>query len=216
MQNAQTDEQTEHGVPEHVLSWWIALLEGEAEGSHPLFGNALQARLEEQTLVVSGALPSEAGRRDLDRELRQLAEHRGIAVRNETRVAPDGTEASGLLEQTLVAVYAQELHAKLAIEQVQRNPLLGTVRIRLLQLDGDNATDGGEAAARRHVASSYRDEVRQALEAGQAVVVATADETDTFALRQLLDEETRSLQVLVMPPVVAADPATGAAEEEQP
>ena len=215
MPETQTDEQTEPEVPEHVLSWWIALLEGEAEGSHPLFGNALQARLEGQTLVVNGALPSEAGRLDLLRELRQLAEHRSIAVRNETGVAPQGAEASGLLEQTLVAIYAQELHATLAIEQVQRNPLLGAVRVHLLQPSGDRAPDAVDALSRHHVALTYREEVRQALEAGQAVVVATVDETAAFALRQLLDEETRSLQVLVMPPIVAADRATVTAEEEQ-
>lgn len=216
MQDTPTAQPAQLEVPEHVMSWWIDLLEGEAEGSHPLFGNALQASLEGQTLVVGGALPSEAGRRDLERELRLVTERRGVAVRNETSVAPEGAEASGLLEQTLVAVYEQELHARLAIDQVQSNPLLGRVRIQMLQPNGDRPADGVAASAQRHDASTYQDEVRQALEDGQAVVVATADETAAFALRQLLDEETRSLHVLVMPPVVSADQATVTAEEEQP
>ena len=92
----------EPAVPEHIISWWIGLLEGAAEGNHPVFGNVLEAKLEEQTLVVSGALPSEAGRRDLERELLLVAERHQLAVRNDTTVAPEGAEKQGLLEQTLV------------------------------------------------------------------------------------------------------------------
>jgi hypothetical protein len=190
-------------VPEHIMSWWIGLLEGAAGGSHPVFGSRIEAKLDEQTLVVSGALPSEAGRRDLERELRMVAQRGQLAVRNDTTVAPEGAETQGLLEQTLVAIYDGALHAKLAVEQIKGNPLLRSVRFQILaprSFEDHGAADGD---SRQHVAPTYRREVQEALAAGQFVVVATVDETDAFILRELLDEDTRSRRVLVMPPIVA-------------
>jgi len=199
----RTRTPAEPEVPEHIMSWWVGLLEGDSEGSHPVFGSRLQAKLEEQTLVVSGDLPSEAGRRDLERELRLVAEGRQLQIQNDTTVAPEGEEEQGLLEQTLVAIYDEELHAKLAVEQVKSNPLLRSVRLQIL----DPQRFGGPAAAdgmsRQHVAPTYRRDVQEAVAAGKFVVVATVDETDAFILRELLDEDTRSRQVLVMPPIIA-------------
>jgi hypothetical protein len=203
MPDRRTQTVNEPEVPEHIMSWWIGLLEGAAEGNHPVFGNVLEAKLEEQTLVVSGALPSEAGRRDLERELLLVAERRQLAVRNDTTVAPEGAEKQGLLEQTLVAIYDEELHAKLAVEQMKGNPLLRSVRFQILDprsFGGPGAVDGD---SRQHLAPTYRREVQEAIAAGQFVVVATVDETDAFTLRELLDEDTRSRQVLAMPPIIA-------------
>lgn len=204
MQDRRSGTTAEPEVPEHIRSWWIDLLEGEEEGSHPLFGNILQAQLKDQTLVVSGALPSEAARRNLERELHLIVEKRGVAVRNDTTVAPEGAERPAILEQTLIAIFEQELHAKLAIEQVEGNPLLRSVCLRLLAADSANRIGEEDAVAREHIAATYQGELRRAIAAGHAILIATADETDAFALRELLDEDTRSLQVLVMPPILAA------------
>jgi len=191
-------------VPEHVTSWWLGVLEGAAEGSHPVFGNTLEAKLEEQTLVVTGALPSEAGLRDLELELRLVAKDRQLSVRNNATVAPEGMEEHGVLEQTLMAIYDQELHAKLAIEQVQKNPLLPSVHLQLLGPGGNGDLGTAATFSRRLIGPTYQRELQRALEAGNSVVIATVDEADAFALRELMDEDTRSLRVLVLPPIIAA------------
>jgi len=64
--------------------------------------------------------------------------------------------------------------------------LVGTRRCR----DGSVRRDHATAAA----------ELDRALDAGRSVIAVAVDETEAFRARELLDEETRSLETLVLPP----------------
>ena len=62
-----------------------------------------------------------------------------------------------------------------------------------------------DAAARiaASLPAAYHDDAQQALAAGRSVLIVTVDETEAFKTRELLDEETRSLKTVVVPPAAA-------------
>ncbi len=189
-------------APEQHLSWWLSALQGQAQAGHPVYGETLHAELQDETLVMTGTVPSEDCRHAVQAELRTLQAHTDIPVRNELTVAEPTGEEPGVLQQTLVATYENATQAKVVAEQLRANPVLDSGRLQLLTPDS-SIGDGDRTEAFRTVTETYRADLDRALEEGHAVLVVTVDETRTFEMRQLLDEETRSLQTLVLPPRVA-------------
>ena len=180
-------------LAEQVRAWWTAALMGNALSPHPVHGEALSVRFDDDTLVLSGYVTTEEELAALHDEL-DIARERGISnVRIDVEIRePPGEQ--GLLAQTLIAIFPNEALARFAFAYVEA---LGRIAHEAVELILP------EAEARARIAAldePYASLVRRHLDRGRAAVLVTVDETEAFHARELLDEETRSLEVVVLPP----------------
>lgn len=174
--------------------WWASILAGLVDDPHPIYGADLDVAFKGGLLRLSGELPSEADRKELLAEARTFvggavdridAEHLSIARNG---------EKPGILDQILIAAFPNREVAEFA-----RDYLVDSRRVqpKLLEiLDAGN----GEAKARRLLPAEFIGNVQRAFKAGDAVLVLRVDETTAFKVRELLDEETRSLWTIATPP----------------
>ena len=180
-------------LAEQVRAWWTAALMGNALSPHPVHGEALSVHFDDDTLVLSGYVTTEAELAALHDEL-NIARERGISdVRVDVEIRePPGEQ--GLLAQTLIAIFANEALAQFALAYVEA---LGRFAHEAAEL----ILPGAEARTRiAALDEPYADLVRRHLDKGRAAVLVTVDETEAFHARELLDEGTRSLEVVVLPP----------------
>lgn len=184
---------------ERARAWWIAVIAGQADQSHPVHGNDVRAHLDGDTLVVAGTVASPDEREEIEREIEHLRlGPLGVArVRNELQVAEGHQEERGLLAQTLTATFATEEQAGFAAGYLEGHAQFHPDLVRTI-------SPGNPKRARALVAAllpeALRQEAEAALAAGQFFLVVTVDEVDAFRARELLDEETHSMQTLVLPP----------------
>ena len=168
---------------------------GAADRPHPEFGDKISARLHRGLLQLSGEVSSAKDRRDLIEEAALLVgsgvddvdARRLRVVRREDR--------PGVLDQRLLSAYRNRKLAEFARDFLSEHRHEEPRSIKII--DPEHPGQAG-------LAGDFEPEVRRALEAGQAVLMLRVDETDAFELRELLDEETRSLWTIAMPP----EPAT--------
>jgi hypothetical protein len=182
---------------DRVRAWWTQVLAGQVDQAHPVQGANLKARLDGDTLVISGTVPSEADRRQIDDEVAHLRGHGVDAVRNELKVEPRGDERPGLLVQTLIGTFETAEQAGFAEGYLQGHAHVDPQHMLVIAADADEAA---HTALRAVLPEAYQEKVKQALAAGRSVLIFTVDETEAFQARELLDEETRSLQTIVLPP----------------
>jgi len=115
-------------------------------------------------------------------------------------VVVDDSGESGLLFQTLVATFENEAPARFAATYLASQSHVRPVAIHTLA-SGTEQSEPAEAAAVRQLLTDERWEVvPKTLAAHGAIAVVTVDETQAFAPREILDEETRSLDTVVLPP----------------
>ena len=62
------------------------------------------------------------------------------------------------------------------------------------------SADVSNEKGRQVIPREYRAQVRDALRKGNTLLVVTVDEVQAFGVRELIDEETRSLMTLTLPP----------------
>ncbi len=181
---------------DQVRAWWVSVLAGQVDQSHPTYSD-LSATIEGDTLVLRGEVPTEADRGEVEHEVEHLLGQGVDAVRNELVVKPDpkAEEKQGLLSQTFVAAYDGPAAAQFASHYLEEHLQGQSAAIRVITPDDD----GGQALAQL-LPEEHREDARRLLRDGRSLVVVTVDETSAFAARELLDEDTRSLQTLVLPP----------------
>jgi hypothetical protein len=184
-------------MQDRVHAWWTAVLAGQADQSHPVHGTDVKARVEGNTLVISGHVASEADRDEIKREADHLKGHGIKRVRDELRVTGGETEERGLLTQTLIGVFETEEQAGFAAGYLEGHAHVATESLQVI-LPGD--TGAGLRVLHALVPETYWPECQKALAAGHALLVVTVDEVDAFKVRELLEEETQSLRTLVLPP----------------
>jgi hypothetical protein len=192
-------------LPDSTRAWWTSVLTGQVASSHPVHGTNLSARVEGDTLVVSGTVATEADRAEIAAETDHLKGHGIASVRNELQVVPEVTDEAGLLVQTLVATFENAEVARLAREYLESHV---HVRPHLLQVISPESAEDGRAELRALLPEAFWEDAGKALDEDRALIIATVDETEAFKARQLLDEETRSLQTLVLPPEAAGNAAS--------
>jgi len=194
---AQTD------LFERSQAWWIAVIAGQSDQSHPMHGSDIRARIDGDTLVVSGVVPTPADRDEIDREVEHLTlGPLGVAhVRNDLRVVRRRREQPGLLAQTLVGLFASEEQAGFAAGYLEGHARLRPQLLRLIAPGPRRRTHALVAAL---LPAAFLADAQAALTAGQFLLVVVVDELDAFIARELIDEETHSLQTLVLPPEPAA------------
>lgn len=188
-----TSAAARRAVRDRVRAWWGEALHGRADSAHPTYGPTISARIDGDTLIVNGTVPREADLRQLADEVRRL-KGRGVKrVRNQLRLAPTEIEVRGLYVQTLLAMYATESQAAYAEGYFEGAAIFTSKVVRLLK-------PGAVAALRASVPSEHWSGGEAALSAGHCILLVTVDETDAFRARELLEEDTRSLLTLALPP----------------
>jgi hypothetical protein len=182
---------------ELIDAWFDTVLAGEADEPHPAFGDRLRVKFTDGRMTLSGELPS---KRDRD-ELLQQARHRiGSGLRaidaGNLRVAKRA-EKRGVLDQTLVAAFAEpdvaELVRNFIIQRSRTTPKLQVV-VTAEEID----------KLRQLLPDDFVEDARKALHKNKALLILRVDETDAFDVRRLLEEDTRSTWTLALPPQVAA------------
>ncbi len=196
-----TDESLDM-LPDSTRAWWTSVLAGQADTSHPVHGANLKTRLEAETLIVSGTVPTEQDRNEIAAETEHLKGHGISTVRNELEVLPEVTDEAGLLTQTLVGIFENAELADFAKGYLEGH---AHVRQQLMKLIAPD--DGADGRTELHVLlpEAFWEDADKALDEGHALLIVTVDETEAFKARELLDEDTRSLQTLVLPPEPASN-----------
>jgi hypothetical protein len=176
-------------------AWWIALIAGQMDESHPLHGERLRASFEDGVLTLSGEMPAQA---DIDILLAKAEEFRahGVSeVRSELSIAETPDEA-GVLVQTLLAAFEGPEHAGLAASFVISH--IHVHAFRQVVVEPGQSLDG-------LLPEDFQQDAEGALGEGRSLLILTVDETAAFAARQLLEEETRSLWTQALPPQPAPE-----------
>lgn len=176
-----------------IQTWWAAVLSGKPAASHPAHAG-VRARLSHGTLLLSGEVTSEAGREEVLREAHLACASTVQEFDDRIAVRAVNVENAGILSQTVFSIFENRAEAERAAEVLRR---LSTVHT-----DSLSVLSEADSAALRAAPEAYRDEVAQALAAGRGVLIATVDETEVLALREVLDQDTSSLNTVVTPPEV--------------
>src|ERR1700730_16573377 len=97
----------EHGASlrEQKQAWWTSVLAGQVDHVYPVPRSRLRSRFEGTTLHLTGTVPSEQDRQEIQADLENLV-GRGISsFECDLKVAGDSDEEPGLLAQTLIGVF---------------------------------------------------------------------------------------------------------------
>lgn len=185
----------ERGLDPKVETWWADVLNGLSPGRHPLQPR-IQATLEDETLTVSGAVGSETELEEVERAARRYCGDAIPHIAFDVRIEPQSDGRHGLLRQVLWASFENCDQATIAADLLRERLSDAISDVAVLERTSDV-----EAS---RIPPSYAEDVEACLNDGRAVLVIEADETDTFFVQEVLDQDTRSLQTTVIPPVVAA------------
>lgn len=189
-------------IGDRVGAWWTSVIAGQADQPHPIHGTKIAAKVESDTLVVRGKVSSQADLDEVREEIEHLAGHGVAHVRVEVEVEEANTREKGLLRQTLVGAFDTEELAGFAAGYLEGHAHVPREAMLLVEADGGDAPQ--DRAALDYLGPPYADQVRATLDAGRTVLIVSVDEVDAFRVRELLDEETRSLETLVLPPQPAS------------
>jgi hypothetical protein len=177
-----------------IRVWWSAVLNGQPAIPHPA-QPGLRARLSHTKLVLSGVVTSEDGRQEVLEEARSYCGGTVEDIEDRIKVPSETDDEAGILSQTVFATFEDNAQAERTAEWLKR---LSTVEADALVVLG--SVDSPDVNS---VPEAYRADVVKALEAGRGVLIATVDETSVLALREVLDQDTASLETVVTPPEVA-------------
>lgn len=173
--------------------WWTQVLVGQTDAPHPVHRDAISVKLHGGVLRISGELESEGERRALIAEARRFIGRGLDDVDTRRLTVKRRNHERGILEQTIIAAYS---HPELA--EYARRFLLEHRNLKILE---------AETVKSDHPLldrlGAFAADVRKALDAGNGIVIVRVDEIDAFQSRELLDEDTRSLWTMAMPPVPA-------------
>ena len=185
-----------------VAAWWETVLAGEADEPHPVHGERLVVRVAGGMLKLSGELDSRRDRDELVRQARGMV-GRGIDEVDSTGlVVAAGMEERGVLDQVILAAFPNRKTAELALKFVLERGRVAPKRHAILA--AADAMSGSARAVRGAVPDEFTADVRKQLDKGRAVLVIQVDETEAFRVRGLIEEDTRSLWTVAIPPQVAA------------
>ena len=182
-----------------VRTWWADVLAGLVDEPHPTHGADVDVTFKGGTLRLSGELPTEEDRRQLLEEAREYVGHGIDDVDARHLRVTKRREKPGILDQTLIAAFADRDVAEFA-----RRYLVESRRIKAKHVEILDANQ--EGLARRLLPEGFMSDVRKAFDAGRAVLILRVDETGAFRVRELLAQETRSLWTAATPPIPASEP----------
>jgi hypothetical protein len=164
---------------------------GAADRPHPAFGERIRAKLRDGVLRLSGEVASRQDRQAVIQEAAQFVGNGVDDVDAQRLRVARRDDQPGLLEQRIIATFANQKLAEFARAFLSEHGHLDPRSVEIVDPDHSD---------RAPLAGEFEPEVRNALDAGRSVLILRADETEAFELRELLDEETRSLWTVAMPP----------------
>ena len=188
---------------EQLRAWWTSVLVGKVDQPYPDRRMNLSASLEGDVLVISGTAPSSDDRLDLETQVKPFVGHEIAAVRNDVTVLSEERGDAGVLVQTLIGTFESAAQARFAGDILQNQAKVRPSFLTVLAPGENDRSDRDIAALRKLLTDDYWRDVQDAIAENHAVLIVTVDETEVFHVREILDEETRSLQTVVLPP----DPA---------
>jgi hypothetical protein len=177
-----------------IEAWWSAVLSDQPATPHPAH-SGLRARLSHAKLLLSGVVTTECGRQEVLREAQSYCGETVEDIEDGIRIASGSDDEAGILSQTVFATFEDNAQAERAAEVLQHLSTVDTDTLVVLA--------GLDSPGVNSVPEAYRADVVKALAAGRGVLVATVDETTVLALREVLDQDTASLETVVTPPEVA-------------
>jgi len=184
-------------LDDRTRAWWTSVLAGQMGEAHPVHGTDISAHLDGDVLVVTGKVPSEADREEIAHEVEHLRGHGVAGVRIELEVKPANSGDKGLLEQTLIGVFEDEAQAGFAEGYLEGH---AHVRPEAMRVFTPAVADRQNERVHDRLPEQYWRDADRALESGRSLLIVTVDETEAFQVRELLDEETHSLETIVLPP----------------
>jgi hypothetical protein len=175
-----------------VDAWWAAVLAGDVDEPHPVYGS-LRAHLDSGRLRLSGELETEADRKELVSAARERC-GRGIDSVDVSRLTVDrNRDKPGILSQTLISAFSNREAAEFARAFVLKHSRIAPFR--------DEIVDSTHAGRLRPLLpQGFIEDACKALDSGKALLILRVDETATFRVRELLEEETRSEWTVAVPP----------------
>jgi len=175
-----------------VNAWWASVLAGDVYEPHPVYGS-LRPHLDRGRLRLSGELENESDRNELVRQARERIGH-GIDRVDVARLKVAGNkEKFGILSQTLVSAFPNREAAEFARAFVLKHSRFAPLHDEIV----DSAHTG---RLRALLPEDFIDDAGRALDSGEALLILRVDETAAFRVRELLEEETRSVWTIAAPP----------------
>lgn len=182
---------------DRTRAWWISVFAGQVDHSHPIHGTDVTARIEGDTLILAGQVPTKGDLHEIEREARHLRGQGIRHIRTELRVVPETTEEKGMLVQTLMGIFETAEQARFAAGYLEGH---AHVQPDLMRVIAPDDPAGGMTLPRALLPEAFWEDAEQALAAGRALLIVTVDETEAFKARELIEEETRSLRTVILPP----------------
>jgi hypothetical protein len=169
------------------------VLAGDVYDPHPIHRD-VKVRLQGGRLRLSGELESIEDRDELVRQARERIGH-GIDQVDVTALkVVSRDEKPGILEQTLISAFPGREAAEFAREFVLKHS-------RVVPMQSEIVDAGSAERLRVLLPDSVAREHGMALDSGHTLLVLRVDETETFKVREVLDEDTRSEWTVALPPV---------------
>ena len=176
-----------------IDAWWKVIMAGGVDEPHPVHGDDLKISIRHGVLRLVGTLPTQDDKRELLAKAREYVGHGIDKVDAAHLKVFKPQDKPGILEQTLVAAFANR-----DVAEIARSHLVDIRRLKAKQIeiiDGDH-----EDRARRLLPADFVGDVQKAFRAGQAVLILRVDETEAFKVREMLAEDTRSRWTVTTPP----------------
>jgi len=183
-----------------VDAWWSSILAGDVDEPHPVYGPALKVHLDGSRLRLSGELESAEDRKELIRQARERV-GRGIdrVDASDLRIARRD-EKPGILDQTLISAFPNRQAAEFAqafvIKHSRTEPKQHEIVVQETLAEEEERLRG-------RLPADLLAKARKWLEAGQALLILTVDETAAHRVRELLEEDTRSQWTIAVPPTLS-------------
>lgn len=185
-------------------AWWSAVFSGQPTTVHPTH-SGLRARLAHARLSLSGVVATEDSHKEVLEEARIYGKGTVENIEDQIEVRAASDDEAGILSQTVFATFENKGEAERAAEVLRHLSTVSTDRLVVLA--------GPDSLELNSVPEAYRAEVVKALVAGRGVLTATVDETNVLALREVLDQDTASIETVVAPPEVTSPEVKPGAEK---
>ncbi|MHB8587328.1 MAG: hypothetical protein ACYDA0_00585 [Candidatus Dormibacteraceae bacterium] len=175
-----------------VDAWWASVLAGDVYQPHPVYA-ALKPHLDGGRLRLTGELENEADRNELVGQARERIGHGIDRVDVSHLTVASHKEKAGILHQTLVSAFPNREAAEFARAFVLKHSRVAP--------DHDEIVDSRHAdKLHTLMPEEFIKDASRALDAGEALLILRVDETVAFRVRELLEEDTRSVWTIAVPP----------------
>ena len=176
-----------------VRSWWLGLVAGRTGEPHPISPD-VRGVIEEGKVTLTGTVENEAELSALRDELKEFRGELFETVDDQVTVKPDDSDVSGILSQTIVALFKERPPAQFAVEFLREHAGIQTSAVQVFEAAEIAA---GESEL---LPVAQQQELVSLGGEGCCFLFATVDEPEAFRVRQLLDEDCGSTATLVLPP----------------